>query len=179
MNMKTDRTATDSQSNSAQSSGFELMHSMKSHNFGKKFAQPFLALLTVGFGLVAMVAPCRAQEEQPFEGYGEGIITWTSGTTAEIDWTGVATVLGNFTRKEFLTIDGLDLYGSVIFTAANGDELYADFQGSFYTLNDASGDYTITGGTGRLIDASGEASFFASRPDFIHATVFFLGTIRY
>jgi hypothetical protein len=49
------------------------------------------------------------------------------------------------------------------FTAANGDELYANVEGGFTSpdLSTAEGSYTFTGGTGRFEGASGGALFSA------------------
>ena len=126
---------------------------------------------------------CLAQtgfaEDRPFKGHAEGVISFTSETTADIDATGEATHLGHFSRHESLTIDGPFIYGSLIFTVANGDELHAEFLGMFVSPNDAIGTYCFDGGTGRFEDATGEADFTASTPDFINMAVTFEGTLSY
>ena len=79
--------------------------------------------------------------------------------------TGVATHLGLFTRTETVLVNpfGVFLNGTITFTAANGDELYADVAGGFTAadLSTAAGSYTFTGGTGRFENASGTADFAA------------------
>jgi hypothetical protein len=80
--------------------------------------------------------------------------------------TGVATHLGLFTRTETVLVDpfGVFLEGSITFTAANGDELYADVvEGGFTSpdLSTAEGSYIFAGGTGRFEGASGGALFSA------------------
>lgn len=132
---------------------------------------------------VACWALCLAQPgfagERPFVGKAEGLITFSSPTTAVVDYTGHATHLGKFTRQEFLTIEGPFLSGTIIYTAANGDELWVEFIGMFVSPNDAEGVYFIDGGTGRFADATGVAAFQASTPDFVNVAVTFEGTIDY
>jgi len=97
-----------------------------------------------------------------------------------IESTGTATHLGRFTREErlFLNPDG-SFSGTIVFTAANGAELWADFEGAFTSPTTAEGTCTFTGGTGRIQDATGSATFEASTPDGVHVEVTFEGTIRY
>ena len=47
------------------------------------------------------------------------------------------------------------------FSAASGDELFADFTGAFTSPTTAEGTYTFTGGTGRFLNATGSATFSA------------------
>ena len=132
---------------------------------------------------IACLSLCLAQTgfaaDRPFKGHAEGVISFTSPTTAIVDMTGEATHLGRFTRHEHLTIDGPFVFGYIIFIAANGDELYVDFFGMFVSPNDAVGTYVFVGGTGRFKDATGEADFIASTPDFVNLTVTFEGTLNY
>ena len=55
--------------------------------------------------------------------------------------------------------------GSVTLIAANGDEVYFDYDGVLFITGATSalgvGDLTITGGTGRFANATGQASFVA------------------
>lgn len=132
---------------------------------------------------MACFALCLAQAgfamETPFKGEAEGLITFTSPNTAVVDYTGHSTHLGQFTRQEFLTIDGPFLSGTIIYKAANGDELWLEFEGMFVSPNDAEGLYFIVGGTGRFAEASGVAAFQASTPDFVNVSVTFDGTIDF
>jgi hypothetical protein len=54
--------------------------------------------------------------------------------------------------------------GDITFTAANGDELMMDFSGTFSFDQSGNatfkGDYTITGGTGRLKDSGGTGAYW-------------------
>ena len=81
-----------------------------------------------------------------------------------------------------LTLRGLILgvLITVVFTAANGDQLFMDVIGLPTTTASISGTYTFTGGTGRFGNASGGADFVGViAPDGIHITVAFEGTIQY
>ena len=50
----------------------------------------------------------------------------------------------------------------VTFVAANGDELFAVFDGAFYDdAGDSAGTFTITGGTGRFAGATGWGTFLS------------------
>jgi hypothetical protein len=69
--------------------------------------------------------------------------------------------------------------GTRVFVAANGDQLFADVAGAFTSATTAEGTLTITGGTGRFLNASGEADFEVVSPDGIHLTLTFEGTIEY
>ena len=97
-----------------------------------------------------------------------------------VETAGNATHLGSFTRTEFLfSGPGGAISGSVVFTAANGDELWADFTGSFTSPTTAEGTYTFTGGTGRFGGATGTADFEAITPDGVHVVASFEGSISY
>ena len=137
------------------------------------------SMLTTMTCLSLCLAQTGFAADRPFKGHAEGVISFTSPTTAVTDLTGEATHLGRFTRHESLTIEGPFIFGSIIFTAANGDELYADVFGMFVSANDAVGTYFFDGGTGRFEDATGEADFIASTPDFVNLAVTFEGTLSY
>jgi hypothetical protein len=117
----------------------------------------------------------------PFRGSLHGMVTdLAPPNELIIESTGTATFLGRFTREEhlFLNPDG-SFSGTVVFTAANGDELWATFGGAFTSATTAEGTYTFTGGTGRFEDATGEATFEAFTTDGVHVEVSFEGTVRY
>jgi hypothetical protein len=59
----------------------------------------------------------------------------------------------------FMVVDGTG-----IFTAANGDEVWVNFDGTVVDLDTGvgTGTYVITGGTGRFTDATGSASLSSS-----------------
>jgi hypothetical protein len=111
----------------------------------------------------------------PFRGTFEGWILTQSLISSdppivhiESGGTGHATHLG---RSEWFFSHDLNLItytweGFFIFTAANGDELYADAIGGVKPTEDSNivvsfGDGVITGGTGRFESATGEFSLEA------------------
>ena len=73
--------------------------------------------------------------------------------------------------------------GTVVFTAANGDQLFIEAKGvptNPATPNTIGGTYTFTGGPGRFSGASGGADFVGViASGGIHITVAFEGTIQY
>jgi hypothetical protein len=70
--------------------------------------------------------------------------------------------------------------GTVVFTAANGDQLFAEIESPPpISSTTRVGTYTFTGGTGRFSDASGEADFEGFTSDGIHIAVDFGGIIQY
>jgi hypothetical protein len=134
--------------------------------------------------LVAIGASDRAEAgggSRPIHGTGEGVVTGVvSPVNLLIDYVGNATHLGNFTRHEDVTFGPFGtIAGTIVFVAANGDQLNADFTGQFISPNDAVATYTFNGGTGRFSDATGTAQAVASTPDFVHVSVSFEGTIDY
>jgi hypothetical protein len=119
--------------------------------------------------------------DRPFKGLAAGTVTGSlpSGAVV-IESTGTATHLGDFTRTEYVFFGPVGaISGTVVFTAANGDQLWADFSGAFTSPTTAEGTYTFTGGTGRFSDATGTASFEATTLDGIHVAVSFEGSIGY
>jgi hypothetical protein len=142
------------------------------------------------FGLLAILAgpwsptQLRADGENPalpFQGSEQGMVTaFVPPNELVIETTGTATHLGQFTSEEelFLNPDG-SFSGIKVFTAANGDELWVDFEGAFTSPTTAEGTYTFTGGTGRFQGATGGATFEANSPDGVHLEANFEGSIRY
>jgi hypothetical protein len=138
-----------------------------------------LALLALG--LTSHLQADAGGSDRPFKGFAEGVVTGVLPSGAiVVESEGIATHLGDFTRTElvFFGPDGA-IAGSVIFTAANGDQLWADFEGDFISPTTAEGTYTFTGGTGRFSDATGTASFEATTTDGLHLDVAFAGSISY
>ena len=143
-----------------------------------------LNLIVIGCVMAAATSSVFAAKngtDRPFKGVAVGVAEFSSPTEAIIEYTGRATHLGRFTRIEYLTIndDGFTFQGNMIFTAANGDELWLDFSGMFVSQTDAVGFYDFTGGTGRFESASGTAEFEAFTPDFVNVTATFEGMIDY
>jgi len=145
-----------------------------------------LALAGLGLALLAFGLPSHLQggpggSNRPFQGSADGAITGIDPSGAiVIETTGSATHLGYFTRTEdvFFEPDGT-ISGTAVFTAANGDQLWADLAGEFTSPTTAEGTYTFTGGTGRFRAATGTASFEVSTPDGIDVDVSFAGSISY
>jgi hypothetical protein len=144
----------------------------------------YLLFVVALVSIATTASPCLAASggtPRPFKGCAEGTAVFLSPQEAVIDYVGNATHLGNFTRREHLFInnDGFTFQGDMVFSAANGDELWLDFTGMFISATDAIGGYTFTGGTGRFDDATGEAVFFATTPDFVNVSVAFDGNVSY
>ena len=130
-------------------------------------------------GATAFSPAVRAGTNRPFKGSARGAITLFAPPTLVIDTAGNATHLGNFTRHETITFTGPGTFvGHLAFVAANGDELDADLAGHFVSADDAVGTYTFTGGTGRFSDATGTATFAASKSG-LDVALTFKGTIDY
>lgn len=143
-------------------------------------------LTTAGLAILAcgLLSGVRAGEDgsgRPFKGQAAGEVTGVSPAGAlVVEATGQATHLGDYTRTEFVFLGpGGTIAGTVVFTAADGDQLEASFTGGFISGDTAVGTYTFTGGTGRFTDADGTASFTATTPDFVHLSVSFEGSISY
>jgi hypothetical protein len=131
------------------------------------------ALLGLGF-------PTAAGDWLPFKGSATEAITGVSETgVITTDGVGVATHLGNFTRHAVVTLDGGAATGTMVFTAANGDELWLDLAGGFTSPTTISGVYTIRGGTGRFTGASGAADFSAAFTGETTLSLMFEGSIEY
>jgi len=145
-----------------------------------------LAVAGFGLALLAIALPYQLQADaggskRPFKGQAAGMITGVAASGALIvETTGNASHLGAFKRTENTFIGpGGGISGSLIFTAANGDQLMADFSGGFTSPTTAEGTYTFTGGTGRFTGATGTARFQATTPDLVHVAVSFEGSISY
>jgi hypothetical protein len=119
----------------------------------------------------------------PFKGVADAVITGAvqqgDETHLTVSATGRATHLGEFTRTESLVLAGGVVTGTVVFTAANGDQLHADVAGGFTSPTTVAGTYTFTGGTGRFADATGVADFAGVTADGAHFTITFDGSIAY
>jgi len=140
------------------------------------------ALVVLGLGL-----PATAAHPVPFQGRADLAITGfqdfppaTRVLTASA--IGQATHLGRFTRTETITADLSTgaFTGTLVFIAANGDQLNANVIGQFSpTFDSAEGTYVFTGApNGRFRNASGQAAFkVTSDGTGFHVT--FNGTIQY
>jgi len=149
-----------------------------------------LRLVMALTAIVALAPPALVDNWLPFRGHADEVITGAEFDPARnilhvtAPGTGQATYLGRFTREGHVIVhaDG-SAEGSVVFTAANGDQLLAKIKGEPIpgtTVPTVGGAYTFTGGTGRFSDASGGADFVGViASDGIHITVAFEGTIQY
>jgi hypothetical protein len=124
-----------------------------------------------------------AVDQVPFQGSAEGSVVSVSpdpaGAVLTVLAEGNATSLGRFSREETVLFNPLTgtLTGLVIFTAANGDQLFGTLAGGFVSATTATGAYTFTGGTGRFANATGTANFVVTTADGIHLSVEIQGTI--
>ncbi len=136
------------------------------------------ALVTIG----TVPSPGFAGKDgtsRPFKGRAQGTITSFQPPNIQVEYTGNATHLGRFTRTEHATLgDNGTISGTIDFTAANGDQLHVSFTGAFVSPTDIDGSYTIEGGSGRFVNATGTATFQAST-DNESVEVTFEGTISY
>ena len=146
----------------------------------RQVALAVAALTGLGLALTASAA-----QERPFKGHADvvtiGVEEVPGGLLLTGSATGKATHLGRFTRTETLLLNPITgtFAGTIEFTAANGDQLYADVAGGFISPTTAVGTYTFTGGTGRFEDASGGAAFTAVTADGTNFDVTFKGTIQF
>jgi hypothetical protein len=140
-----------------------------------------LVLALVALGLPGHLGADVGGSNRPIKGNAEGMITGIAPSGAVVaEATGKASHLGKFSRIEFVFFGpGGAISGNLVFRAANGDQLSANFSGGFNSPTTAQGTYTFTGGTGRFSHATGTASFTATTPDGVHLAVTFEGSISY
>lgn len=137
--------------------------------------------ITYALGSPSLLSAGDNPVARPFKGSAQGYITGQIPPNGLfLEMSGEATHLGHFTREEhaYIGADG-SVVGTIVFTAANGDELWVEIDGGFTSANDVEGRYIIRSGTGRFQGATGEAAFKAYTPDFVYAEVTFDGTINY
>jgi hypothetical protein len=128
-----------------------------------KIRRLFLALVAASLSLASIAASAVAAET-PFKGTvnaDETVVPSPPTASLSRDGTGTATYLGRYTEHIVMTIHlpTLSSTGTATFTAANGDTLTASVLGQATrtgpTMLSIREDYTITGGTGRFADATG------------------------
>jgi hypothetical protein len=180
---------------------------------GKEDTMKLRALIRMLLAAIVVLAAAstagagkKQQPSKPFWGNSVGEVHWEYSvgecpsqqgffTVSEAE--GQLTHLGRAatTSRHCAGGDGLPLYGTAVFTAANGDEVRATYAaGTFHVTTFAppllveEGEYTITGGTGRFQNASGtlNVTVFLTMVDFppgpsSHwpAEFVFVGTISY
>ena len=144
----------------------------------KRLIQGVLAMV-----LLSIIGQAATLKAVPMRGNGSGVITGSTpgptGIAITAVGSGEATHLGKFTREEEILLNpqNFTFTGSIVFTSADGSELYCEFSGGFTGATTAVGTYTFTGGTGRFEDASGEAYFSIEQSDPANFTFEFAGTI--
>jgi hypothetical protein len=131
-------------------------------------AATLLALGTLGLGAISASA---ANQQVPLKATFAGSAQRTSQTTVAFSGTGNATQMGRITTDGHVDITGSDssCQGGVAnvnvetLTGANGDKLTISSQdvacptgpGQYH----GTGKWTVTGGTGKFSDATGQGSF--------------------
>ena len=135
-----------------------------------------LAAVTISWGTQSV----WAGDSIPFKGSAEGaVVSATPEGVLTTFATGYATQLGRFTREELLVLNPSTgtITGTLVFTAANGDQLSGSVAAQFTSPTTVVGTITITGGTGRFGNATGEVEAFLSTPDGAHFTVELDGSV--
>jgi hypothetical protein len=132
---------------------------MKRHSFAASLALAALAVL-------GLTGPALAQQQVPFKGGLNGVVTvglpTPQGLPVLVNATGTATQLGQFTLAipHIVNLAKMTAVGTYQFVAANGDTVTASFSGQA-TLTATPGVLsivevaTIVGGTGRFAGATG------------------------
>ena len=137
-----------------------------------------------GFVALVLFACITQAATVPMKGTGIGQITsqtpGPTGVAITAVGEGEATHLGKFTREEniLLNPENNTLTGTIIFTAADGSELYCGFVGAFTGATTVAGTYTFTGGTGRFDGATGGAFFNVELGEGGTVSFGFAGTIE-
>ena len=124
----------------------------------------FLAVIAVAAVSLTSIAASAVAAETPFKGTvnaDETVVPAPPTASLTRDGTGAATYLGRYTEHIVMTINlpTLSSSGTATFTAANGDTLTATVFGQATRTGSTTLSivevYTITGGTGRFADATG------------------------
>jgi hypothetical protein len=143
------------------------------------------APVLIALGILGLANRASAQQPVPFQGAAAGMVIAAEpappdGRLLTATAAGQATHLGQFRRDERVVLRAdFSISGTLVFTAANGDRLFATVSGGFNSPTTAVGTYVFTGGTGRFQNASGSARFALVTPDGIRFAVTFDGTITY
>lgn len=127
--------------------------------------------------LLACITQAATVKEVPMKGNGSGQITGQNGAVITAIGSGEATQLGKFTREEVITLNDGAVSGTMVFTAADGSQLYCEFVGAFTSAATVAGTYTFTGGTGRFDGATGGTFFNITLGESGSFSFAFAGTI--
>jgi hypothetical protein len=146
----------------------------------KPFVVSIVVFVTAAALLGAYPATVGADQAVPFKGRAEYTLTAVEPDgTLKYSGTGHATHLGLFTADASLFPHGHGTFSAtVVFTAANGDQLFFIAEGEFTSPTSVLGMAMITGGTGRFEDATGEAVFM-DVTSIVHVDQTFEGTIQF
>ncbi len=126
-------------------------------------------LAFAAFALALLPSVATAAEDVPFQGVIDSFTyVGSHGNGGIFDITGTATVVGNFSGE-----NGVHFYqgftwvvGYLNITARNGDSVYIDFvQAGSFASGLWEGTFTINGGTGRYINATGGGTFVTTSDD--------------
>jgi len=112
------------------------------------------------FALALTTSPATAAEDATFTAEFTTTLHGThEGKVDVFTGTGNASQLGRFSVVIYNHFMGARLESELVFTAANGDELDMRAEQTFDVATSTwSGPFTITGGTGRFADASGDGT---------------------
>lgn len=130
-----------------------------------------MLIATGAIGIAGNPASAAGTHQVPFQASYSGTAAFTSATTALFTGTGIATALGRSANVNHITVSGpascpggFANINVETLTAANGDTLVltGDHDGGCPTGPNAvhgTGDWTVTGGTGRFAGATGQGTF--------------------
>ena len=144
----------------------------------------FKTVLAIAACALLGAASAHADATVPFAGRASGAVTnfvpGPGGVAITVVAQGNATHLGLISREEHILLDPVTstFTGTIVFTAANGDQLSGLLSGGFVSQTSATGSYLFTGGTGRFVDTTGDADFVLSTPDGVHFNVTFEGKLH-
>ena len=147
----------------------------------KRFFVFLVAVLTAAAMLGAFPAIVGADPGVPFKARAE--LTRTSlqelGGTLLMTFvgTGNSTHLGRFTEDASVIVRGDGSFSAtVVLTAANGDQVFKSAEGASVS----AGTFTVNGGTGRFMNATGAGVVMhVSSDGFAHVAQTFEGTIEF
>jgi hypothetical protein len=144
----------------------------------KRFVSFLMAILSAVTLLGAFPAMVGADPGVPFKGSAE--LTAAAGGT--FVGTGQGTLLGRFTEGTSTLSENMD--GSftvmVTLTAANGDKVFKMATGNFTSTTTFVGEFTVLGGTGRFVNATGKGQVvMVSADSFAHVAQTYAGTIQF
>src|ERR1051325_6250224 len=121
----------------------------------------WLVVCFLGFlGMAALAKPAAWAASEPFKGVAEGAVVGVTpdpdGVVLTVQTRGNATRIGLFTRQEEILLNPVTgaISGTLVFTAANGDQIYGMFIGGFISPTTATGTYALAGCTGRVVQTT-------------------------